>query len=68
VGDDVFYNGKVNALPTGFTLNKSIAPNSEVKTSTIFDWFDTSNDSEDNKAQNDSMNLNLRFDLTQKSK
>lgn len=61
--DDVFYNGKVSAVPTSFKLNKQMISGSQVKIVALFDWWDTP---DDNKAQNDSLNLNMRFDLTQK--
>lgn len=60
--DTVFYNGKVSAIPSSFKLNKTMAAGSDLKVTAIFDWWDTA---DDNKAQNDSMQLNFRFDLSQ---
>lgn len=60
--DVVFYNGLVNNLPTEFKLNTEMAAGTEITISAIFNWWDTPND---NLAQDDTMKLNFRFDLTQ---
>lgn len=62
-GDYMIFNNKVDQLPTTFKLNKQIAPGQEVKINAVYDWWDTA---DDNKAQNDTLKVNFRFDLTQR--
>jgi spore coat-associated protein N len=61
-GDKVFYNGLVKNLPTHFELDEPINAGSNVKIVALLDWWSTA---DDNKAQNDSMQLDMTFELAQ---
>ena len=62
-GDTVFYNGLVKDLPADFTsLNEPVNAGDDTKIVALFDWWSTP---DDNKAQGDSMTLNLGFTLSQ---
>jgi spore coat-associated protein N len=61
-GENVFFNGKVNTLPTSFDLNQQIAAGGSVNIVALFDWWNTPID---NQAQSDSFTLDLTFALTQ---
>ena len=61
-GDVMFFNGKVDQLPTSFVLNTPIAAGANIRINAVFDWWDTAND---NKAQSDSFTLDLTFQLKQ---
>lgn len=63
-GDTVFYNGKVSNLPSSFNLNELIVAGGNTSVTAILDWWDTA---DDNKAQNDSMDINLSFNLNQRN-
>ncbi len=61
-GDVMFFNDKVDKLPTSFVLNTPIAAGANIRINAVFDWWDTAND---NKAQSDSFTLDLTFQLKQ---
>lgn len=61
-GDTVFYNGKVTDLPTSFELNELIGAGGSTKIVALLDWWSTSSD---NLAQNDTMQLDMTFELAQ---
>lgn len=63
-GDTVFYNGKVNALPTSFDLNEPINASSSTKIRALFDWWSSP---ADNLAQGDGFSLDMTFELAQTS-
>jgi len=63
-GDKVFYDGKVNNIPSFFNLNESIAAGQELKITAIFDWW-SSPGLTDNLAQSDTLQLGLKFELAQ---
>lgn len=62
-GETTFYDGPVSNLPANIKLNTALLAGAEIKINAVFDWWDTVND---NLAQDDSMSLNCKFDLTQK--
>jgi hypothetical protein len=62
VGDNVFFNGKVNTLPSSFNLNETIAAGGSLNIVALFDWWSTAND---NLAQSDSFVLDIGFELGQ---
>lgn len=62
VGDNVFFNGKVNTLPSSFDLNEPISAGGTVYIVALFDWWSTPND---NLAQSDSFVLDIGFELGQ---
>lgn len=63
-GDDMFYNGKISAMPTSFQLNKVIPAGGTVQImgNTVIDWWSTAND---NLAQSDTVVFDLEFTLNQ---
>jgi len=62
-GDKVFFNGKVNTLPSSFDLNEPIAAGGTTYIVALFDWWSTPND---NLAQGDSMVIDMTFELQQR--
>ena len=63
-GDKVFYDGKVNNIPSSFNLNESITAGQELTVTAIFDWW-SSPGLTDNLAQSDTLQLGLKFELAQ---
>lgn len=61
-GENVFFDGKVNTLPSSFDLNQPLSAGGSVKIVALFDWWNTPND---NQAQSDSFTLDLTFKLDQ---
>lgn len=61
-GENVFYNGKVKDLPTNFELNQALNAGTDTKVVALLDWWSTA---DDNKAQNDSMTIDMTFELAQ---
>ena len=62
-GEPVFFNGKVKDLPTHFELNEPVPANGGVDfVAEIYDWWNTP---DDNKAQSDSLVINMTFELAQ---
>ena len=60
--DTVFYNGPAGSVPTHFELDEPINAGSSTKIVALFDWWSSVND---NKGQNDSMVLDMTFELSQ---
>jgi predicted ribosomally synthesized peptide with SipW-like signal peptide len=63
-GDKVFYDGKVNNIPSSFNLNESITAGQELTVTAIFDWPSLPGLT-DNLAQSDTLQLGLKFELAQ---
>lgn len=61
-GDTTFYDGKASNLPASFTLNELVNAGGNTSVTAILNWWNTA---DDNKAQNDSMDINLSFNLNQ---
>jgi len=61
-GDITFYNGLVKNLPASFELNEPLNAGGSRCIVALFDWWSTSND---NKAQGDSMIIDMTFELAQ---
>jgi predicted ribosomally synthesized peptide with SipW-like signal peptide len=61
-GDNVFFNGLVNTLPSSFELNEPISAGGTLYIVALFDWWSTPND---NLAQSDSMVIDIGFELGQ---
>lgn len=62
-GEPVFFNGKVKDLPTHFELNELVPANEGIDfVAEIYDWWNTP---DDNKAQSDSLIINMTFELAQ---
>jgi len=62
-GEPVFFNGKVKDLPSHFELNELVPAGGGVDfVAEIYDWWNTS---DDNKAQSDSLVINMTFELAQ---
>lgn len=61
-GDNVFFDGKVNTLPSSFDLNEAIPAGGSLHIVAIFDWWSTAND---NLVQSDSFVLDIGFELGQ---
>lgn len=61
-GENVFFNNKVNMLPSSFDLNQVIPAGGSINIVALFDWHNTPND---NQAQSDSFTLDLAFKLDQ---
>jgi predicted ribosomally synthesized peptide with SipW-like signal peptide len=65
-GDKVFYNGKVNNMPSSFALDEPIAAGAELKIVALLDWW-AAPGLTDNIAQSDTMQLGFKFELAQKA-
>lgn len=61
-GETVFYNDKVKNLPGNFERNLALNVGQEKCITAIYDWWSTA---DDNKAQGDSMVVNVGFELGQ---
>jgi predicted ribosomally synthesized peptide with SipW-like signal peptide len=61
-GDNVFFNGKVNTLPSSFDLNETINAGQSLHIVALFDWWSTAID---DQAQTDSFVLDIGFKLSQ---
>ncbi len=61
-GDNVFFNGKVNTLPSSFDLNETINAGESLHIVALFDWWSTAID---DQAQTDSFVLDIGFKLSQ---
>lgn len=62
VGDNVFFNGKMDTLPSSFDLNEPINAGTSLYIVALVDWWSTPND---NMAQTDSVILDVGFELAQ---
>lgn len=63
-GDVTLYNGKVSAMPGSIIFNEAMSAGGTVNILALLDWWSTP---DDNKAQGDSMTIDLTFELTQNS-
>ena len=62
-GEPVFFNGKIKDLPLNFELNEPVPANGGTDfVAEIYDWWNTA---DDNKAQSDSVVINMTFELAQ---
>jgi predicted ribosomally synthesized peptide with SipW-like signal peptide len=61
-GDKVFFDGKVNTLPSSFDLNETINAGESLHIVALFDWWSTAID---DQAQTDSFVLDIGFKLSQ---
>lgn len=62
VGDVYVYNGMANAVAGNYDANKLVNAGSSAKLRVVLNWWSTPND---NLAQNDTMQLNMTFELGQ---
>jgi predicted ribosomally synthesized peptide with SipW-like signal peptide len=62
VGDSYIYNGMANAVAGSYDLNEPINAGSSTKIVAILNWWSTPSD---NLAQNDTMQLDMTFELAQ---
>lgn len=60
--DKVIYNGLAKNMPTHFELDAPLNVSAEVNIQGIINWWSTA---DDNKAQSDSMTLDMTFELGQ---
>lgn len=64
-GENVFFDGKINTLPSKFLLNLEIPAGGTAKVvGVISDWWSTPND---NQAMTDSVTIDMTFTLDQKT-
>lgn len=61
-GETVFFNDKVKNLPSNFDRDLMLNAGQEKCIQAIFDWWSSA---DDNKAQGDSMQLDMAFELLQ---
>lgn len=61
-GETVFFNGKTGTVPGNVELNQALNSGATQCVTAIHDWWSTA---DDNKAQNDSMTLDMTFELGQ---
>lgn len=62
VGDVYVYNGMANGVAANYDANKQVNTGSNAKLMVVLNWWSTAND---NLAQNDSMQLDMTFELAQ---
>lgn len=63
-GDTTFFNGKVGTIASSYDLNVLVPAGGSVCITGIYDWWSTP---DDNKAMTDSFELDLGFELGQKT-
>lgn len=64
-GEDSIYQGSITGLSSNYTVNKLLAAGTGTHIGVQINWWDTAND---NKAQSDTLDLDVSFELSQNAK
>lgn len=67
-GDEMFYDGLASDLPSSIAVNKLVPAGESVTigAKTVVDWWDTGDNTADNQAQSDTLQIDFEFLLSQK--